>query len=145
MKTISSWNDLRPYGIDALTGEACGLMYRILFDCTEHGRVIIGRAFGIPGIALEGPWNQGSKEEPHIGSIMLSLEMLVPIAVFALLESGCKEVWLLEKSVLGIEATDSDDIVATAQKVYGETIRRRLGYRGTAGDRNIHVMTGRVE
>ena len=35
MKTITCWNDLTAYGISPLTGEACGLMYRILFDVTE--------------------------------------------------------------------------------------------------------------
>ena len=31
MKTISSCNDLAQYGIKALTGEACGLSYRLLY------------------------------------------------------------------------------------------------------------------
>lgn len=38
MKTVRSWNDLRPYGIDLLTGEACGMMYRYLCDVTEQGK-----------------------------------------------------------------------------------------------------------
>ena len=37
MKTISQWRHLEEYGIVPLTGEACGLMYRILCDLTEHG------------------------------------------------------------------------------------------------------------
>jgi len=41
-------------------------------------------------------WNHGSDAEPHVGSIMLVPELLVPIAVFALLENGCKEVWKVE-------------------------------------------------
>ena len=32
MQKITCWDDLRPYGIGALTGEACGLSYRILCD-----------------------------------------------------------------------------------------------------------------
>jgi hypothetical protein len=40
MKTISNWDALREYGIDALTGEACSLMYRILCDLTQNGKRI---------------------------------------------------------------------------------------------------------
>ena len=31
MKTIDCWQDLVPFGIDPLTGEACALSWRILF------------------------------------------------------------------------------------------------------------------
>jgi len=36
MKTVSCWQDLEPYGFVALTGEACGLMYRN--SLRPHGR-----------------------------------------------------------------------------------------------------------
>ena len=62
MKTIGSWNDLQPFGIEPLTGEACGLMYRILFDVTEAGGKIVGKCFGIPGMKFSEAWNRGTKE-----------------------------------------------------------------------------------
>lgn len=46
MKTIDSWNDLRPYGIDLLTGESCSLMLRILFDLTAQGQKIVETCLG---------------------------------------------------------------------------------------------------
>ena len=92
MKTVASWNDLRPFGIEPLTGEACGLMWRILFEVTGRGRRIVGKCFGVPGIMLAEPRNRGTVAEPHVGSIMLTQEALVPLAVFALLENGCAEV-----------------------------------------------------
>jgi hypothetical protein len=94
MKTVACWNDLRPYGIEPLTGEACGLMWRILFDVTEKGRRVVGKCFGVPNIVLAEPWNRGTAEEPHVGSIMLTAEALLPLAVFALLENGCPEAYL---------------------------------------------------
>ena len=87
MKTISSWNDLSQYGIKLLTGEACGLSYRLLCDLTEHGKHVIEKCLDTK-IQLTEPWNSGA-----IGSILLPPEMLVPLGIFALLESGCKEVW----------------------------------------------------
>ena len=145
MKRITCWNDLRPFGFDCLTGEACGLMYRILFDVTEAGRKILGKCFGISKITLGDAWNFGSKDDPHVESIMLSQEMLMPIGVFALLESGCKEVWILGDGLVGIEAQDTEAEIQRAEHFYGEKLRRKFGYRGTAGDRNIHQMSGRVE
>src|SRR5437868_5108275 len=103
MRSITCFNDLRPYGIDALTGEACGLGFRILCDVSEKGRQILAKAFGIPSLTLPASWNPGSKDDPHTGSIMLAQEMLVPIAIFALLEGGCTEVWLVrDGGVIGI-------------------------------------------
>src|SRR5215831_7531739 len=65
MKTVTCWNDLQPLGIIPLTGEACGLMYRILFDVTEKGRKVLSKCYGIPNMSLPEPWNSGSKDDPH--------------------------------------------------------------------------------
>ena len=91
-------------------------------------------------------WNQGSPAEPHVGSIMLAPELLVPIAVFALLENGCKEVWKVEnQGVHGIQPGDPPDTAESLKKWLGVENLRRLAYRGTAGDRNVHLMSGRVQ
>ena len=145
MKTITCFNDLAAYGIDPLTGESCGLSYRLLCDATERGRRTLAKAFGIPHLVLAENWNRGSPEDPHVGSIMLAFEMLIPLAVFALLESGCTEVWLVKDGgVIGIEPDDSPDLEASRLLV-ADRLARVLGYKGTAGDRNVHVMSGRVE
>lgn len=144
MKSVNKWNDLIPYGIDMLTGEACGLSYRLLCDVTDKGRNLIKKLFGMPDLSLAAPWNGGSEKEPHTGSIMLTQSMLVPLGVFALLEAGCTEVWLCEgEALIGIEPGDRPDEV----KVWREYTKvvRTFSYRGTAGDRNVHVMSGRIE
>jgi hypothetical protein len=144
LKTIARWDDLIPYGIDPLTGEACGLGYRILCDLTDQGRVILEKCLGAATVVPHLQWNSGTKEHPHTGSIMLAPEMLPAVAVFALLESGCKEVWRTKEGThLGIEATDPPEQIAMVQSAYGPM--RRFAYKGTAGDRNVHVMSGRVE
>ena len=146
MKTIRCWDDLRPYGIDSLTGEACGLAYRILCDVTAQGKALLAKAFGVTALVLPENWNRGSEDDPHIGSVMLAPEMLTPIAVFALLENGCTEAWRVERhGVVGIEPIDSPDEIEAFKQVYAECLGRRFGYFGTAGDRNVHVMTGRIE
>jgi hypothetical protein len=138
MKTVNCWNDLLPYGLDPLTGEACGLSYRILFDLTAKGKEIVEKCLGCR-ITAE-PWNRGSKEEPHVASIMLSMEMLVPLGIFVLLENGCHIVWLLDdRSLIGIEPSDTEQ-----PYIGSHEIRRAFSYGGTAGDRNRHMMSGRI-
>jgi hypothetical protein len=148
MKTISCFNDLLPFGINPLTGEACGLSYRILCDVTEPGRKILAKALGIPRLALPEAWNRGGAADPHVGSVMLPFEMLTPLAVFSLLESGCTQVWLVrDGGVIGIEPGDSPEMIEANRLLVGDRLARTLGYRGTAsgGDRNVHMMSGRVE
>lgn len=144
MKTINSWNDLQAHGIELLTGEACGLGYRLLCDVTEGGRKTVEKCLGMSNLVLPESWNRGKPDDPHVGSIMLVREMLEPLAVFALLEAGCKEVYLVKESVVGIEAADPPTAIEDVKRWAGVDYARRLAYQGTAGDRNVHVMSGRV-
>lgn len=146
MKLISKWDDLRPYGIDVLTGESCGLGYRLLCDVTATGKRVLEKALGIKELILFPNWNQGSSHDPHIGSVMLVPELLVPIGVFALLEHGCTEVWRVQDhGLLGIEPHDTPEVVEEYKRGIGAAGIRHFAYRGTAGDRNVHVMSGRIQ
>jgi hypothetical protein len=144
MKSICNWEDLRPYGIDFLTGEACSLMFRLLLDVNERGRKVLARFFGAPNLKLGDPWNGGTPEEPHVASIMLTREMLLPIAVFALLEHGCDEVYLYQDRVVGFEACDSPEVRQRHLHYYRHHAGRRFSY-GPTRDRNLHRMTQRTD
>lgn len=145
MKTITCWNDLQRFGIHLLTGEACGLSFRLLCDLTAQGKAILRKMLSIPDLTLAEPWNRGADDDPHRGSIMLTHDLLVPLGIFALLETGCTEVWLYQnQSLLGVEPGDDPEQVAFAETIAREAIVRKFGYRGTAGDRNVHLMTGRI-
>ncbi len=146
MKSITRWDHLSEFGIVPLTGESCGLGYRMLCDVTAKGKAILEKCLGVSELRLSDNWNQGSEAEPHVGSIMLAPELLVPIAVFALLDSGCKEVWKAgDQGVHGIQVNDPPDTAESLKKCLGVESLRRLAYRGTAGDRNVHLMSGRVQ
>ena len=145
MNTISSWDDLSSYGIIPLTGEACGLMYRILFDVTAQGKKILEKAFEVSRLELHENWNHGTDADPHVGSIMLAREVLPFVGIFALLEDGCIEVWLTKGgSLIGIERTDLAEDVERFKEFHGSNLVRRFAYSGTAGDRNEHMMSGRI-
>ena len=154
MKTIDCLINLEPYGIIPLTGEACGLSYRVLCDLTKRGKGLVEKALGVT-ITSEN-WNRGSESNPHIASIMLPHCMVTPIAVFALLESDCEEVDIVKKegnsnpTVFGYDESDLKDqwIIDMRNpenlQIHGYKFIRTLRYAGTAGDRNIHVMSGRI-
>jgi len=145
MKTIHCWDNLSPFGIVPLTGEACGLSYRILCDVTARGKKTLEKALSVAELGLHENWNRGDQADPHVGSVMLAPDLLGFIGVFALLESGCREVWLTKgQTVIGIEADDSPDQVEALKRFHADDLARRFGYCGTAGDRNQHVMSGRV-
>jgi len=147
MRKINCWDDLRPFGIDLLTGEACGLSYRLLCDVTQKGKRTIEKALGVANLGLTDNWNGGDPHDPHIGSILLVPELLIPLAIFALLEHGCCEVWRTKSGdLVGFESSDDPERIEAVKRLYTDTDNfvRRYAYAGTAGDRNRHQMTGRV-
>jgi hypothetical protein len=68
MKSIRSWDDLSAYGIVPLTGEACGLSYRILCDVTARGKKTLEKALSVAQLGLQENWNHGTDSDPHVGS-----------------------------------------------------------------------------
>jgi len=145
MKSIRCWDDLSKHGIVPLTGEACGLSYRILCDVTATGKKTLEKALSVAQLTLHENWNHGTADDPHVGSVMLPPDLLSFIGVFALLEDGCREVWLTKgQTVIGMEVEDSPDQVEAFQRFHAKDLVRRFGYAGTVGDRNQHMMTGRV-
>ena len=146
MKSIHSWDDLSAHGIVPLTGEACGLMYRILCDVTARGKKTLEKALAVAELKLQDNWNRGTDADPHVGSVMLAREVLPFIGVFALLEDGCLEVWLTKgNGLVGIERTDGAEDVERFKRFHADDLVRRFAYAGTAGDRNQHMMSGRVD
>jgi hypothetical protein len=145
MKSIRCWDDLSTHGIIPLTGEACGLSYRLLCDVTARGKKTLEKALSVAQLGLHENWNHGADDDPHVGSVMLAPDLLPFVGVFALLEAGCREVWLTKgHTVIGVEADDSAEEVELFQQFHANDLVRRFGYAGTAGDRNQHMMTGRV-
>lgn len=136
--------DLVHYGIDPLTGEACGLGYRILCDVTRAGKRALARCLGLPDIVLPAAWNSGLADDPHVGSFLLAPELFVPLAVFCLLEAGCEVVYLTQRGcVVGVQAGFDEKDLQVAS-VLGGGLARSFRSGGTAGDRNVHEMSGRV-
>ena len=64
MHRINCWDDMHQFGIELLTGEACGLSYRLLCDVTQRGKLTIQKALGVENLGLPDNWNRGDPREP---------------------------------------------------------------------------------
>jgi hypothetical protein len=84
---LHDWHDLRQFGVEALTGEACRVGTRILCDLTPAGAGIVCDLLGISEGTLADSWNSGKA----VSSIMLPYSLWHDLAVWCLL-SRCVEV-----------------------------------------------------
>jgi hypothetical protein len=142
---LSSWHDLWKYGFDYLTGEACGIGLRGLVDIYPRAYKILCRVFGVKEIQLSPAWNSG---ETKVGSIMLPKDLFGTICIFSLLDAGYTEVWQCKDgSFYGVSDEDIkeyNDVSLSFDAREAIGVQRVWRVNGTAGDRNIHQMSGRV-
>lgn len=150
MKTIANWRDLEPYGINLLTGEACALSYRGLFDLTDKGLEIIKRIVGAVELTAPSNYNSGA-----VASLLMPYTMFEPMAVFGLFERDhAQHVFICHSD----RAYTGQFVIGCSGEEY-ETVKRELDItcpnyriltypeqrRGvTVGMSNVHQMSGRV-
>lgn len=153
MKSVDCWNDLRQFGIDMLTGEACAFGMRLLCDVSEKGAKTIREFFGLPYNAPLGEnWNSGrnSVEGEHVGSVMIPYELRSQLAVFCLLCDGAAAV-SVSKSGHVVGYYPEDDAAQWAQHIEfmneAQVMDRTYSPMGgpRVGSRMVHLMTGRVD
>ena len=108
MRTMRDWNDLRNYGVNFLTGEACAVGKRLLCDVSDQGRRLLCQVFGLPvNTRFAENWNSSVNGQPAIGSIFLPPSMFTFIAAMILLQTGCKCAVVVENGqVIGIDPDD---------------------------------------
>ncbi|MFO0945646.1 MAG: hypothetical protein U1D30_06840 [Planctomycetota bacterium] len=128
------------FGIEPLTGEACGLMMRVLCDVTSKGKQILESV--LCTASSYSPRGTPAGRTIHVGSIAAP-QFFGPIAVFCL--GGHHTAHVLANGVVaGIGKEDPPELVEQWRLLHTGDIERRFTYAGTAGDRNIHQMSGRV-
>jgi hypothetical protein len=153
MKTIKQLDDLRAYGINPLTGEACRLGRRILCDLTANGLEIVRDLLGIgPTYSVAPNWNSGA-----IACFMMPYSLIEDTAVWCLIHSGCREVAVVKEQVIdGLRAEWS--VFGKENGADSEWDRILVGYREMgvqfrritvkscpgSGTRCEHMMSGRT-
>lgn len=140
---IHTWSDLRQFGINALTGEACAYSMRLLCDVNEDGRDALCDYLGIKPEGFNAPWNSTVHEKLALGSIMLSRETLMPLAQFLLFRAGALACAPYGHCLTGV--FDKDRLIAYEDA--GFKVQHNPLLHSTAphvGSRNVHDMTGRA-
>lgn len=149
MKTIYTLQDLQPYGVNLLTGEADRLSFRILCDLNEDGCALVSEYLGQPrDTKYAANWNSTVNGQPAIGSVMLSADTLWELARFALLTVDNFDAVIKTNCLRGL---NYDEPYADGY-MYQASENHHLVYRNYAkgssapgvGSRNTHAMTGRT-
>jgi hypothetical protein len=142
MKSVG-WNELRRYGINPLTGEACPFGLRVLTDLTERGRRILLDMLGAE-CTLRANWNSGSEF-----SMMIPRSMFQDLYVWCLISDGIDEAIVSEEGVCGRTAGDTDEDWTEFYDnlQHFDKHPRRISPVGgpRRGTRMVHTMSDRSE
>lgn len=107
-KSLHSFKDLKAYGINALTGEACGYSLRVLCDLNEDGVALIEEFFGSTLQVTENSnWNSQVEEKPAVGSVMLARSIFQDLALYCLWrENYAGALMMSDGSVIGVSGKE---------------------------------------
>jgi hypothetical protein len=138
------YSDLRKYGINTLTGEACPYGMRVLCDLTEQGRRIVLDMLGCDLGPLPRNWNGGSEFSMMIPRCLLQEDLLV----WCLMTDRCDEVLISSMGIVGREPCDTDeewDGRVAFDREHAKNVRLISRTGGPSrGTRMTHSMSGRA-
>lgn len=149
---IHSWSDLRVFGINVLTGEACAYGQRLLCDVNEQGKALLAEFFGMPNIQLAPPMNSRVNEQPSVGSVMLERSAWRALAHFGHFHQGALAYAEIPSEIpngpiVGIYSENRLQEYERASTGDASTFRLVRNFRSSqprVGSRNVHAMSGRV-
>lgn len=113
--SIANWDDLKSFGINALTGERCGFGLRLLCDLNQEGLELICKFFAIAEPGFESSWNSQVNGKPVVASIMLPTSILSDLGAFALLQKW-GQVWIHSNGYVEVPSEDSIETYRAAWK-----------------------------
>jgi hypothetical protein len=157
MKTLNRISDLEQYGLEYLTGEACALSHRLLFDMNADGATLMCEYFGLPCIEagsqtwrarppFASNWNTRVNGKPAVVSILLprNPEFYRELFKFLLFREGYEIVTVWDGLVTGMSTAEREENLgySTAD---GVSIYRnpRTHNQPSVGTRNVHAMSQR--
>ena len=143
---IHTWADLKQFGINPLTGEACKYSMRLLCDMSDKGVDLVLDYFGMPHgeTVFAKNWNSMVGDDPAVASIMLSRDAFGSLCRFALFRAGYDIVlWTQDGGWYGYTEDELPEGM-TQEKL---TSMYKAVYRNpapqSATSRNTHAMSGR--
>ena len=144
MKHLTSWNDLKAYGIEALTGESCAFCMRLLCDLNEDGVALMRAFLGLSAdTRLSRNWNSTVDGKPAVASVLLPRELFPVLCRYVLFLENYPLVWQ-GASTFGLHEHELEHL---PQHEHSNVVRNPAHVPGQAQirDRNPHLASGRVE
>ena len=146
---------LEGQGVGYLTGEACGIGLRKLYDLTERGKILVEQFLSTT--ADSAPWNSTVGIEPTVASIMLPPAILRPQAIFAMFVNGATAVidvdvndimrtdylWMVWNTE-GYNDPDYQELLDKVRDVFGGKFIVWTDSSTSHSGRNEHVFSGRI-
>jgi len=150
LKHLQSLTDLKDFGINPLTGEACAYSMRLLCDLSADGEELVAGFLGLRDTtSFPANWNSMVGEKDSVGSVMLTRSTLKELMYFALfnVEKCDVVIGTLDGSVIGLSVKDTYyqgylDLAAASPEKY--TVQRNNATASAQGGRNEHQFTGRT-
>ena len=151
MKTLRSIEDLEAYGLNYLTGEACALSQRLLFDMNDNGADLMCEYFGLQfKSAFAQAWNSQVNGKLATASIMLprSPDFYRELFKFLLFREGYPAV-AYHPDYSSVNGLDNSELAAWngecgAENKWSLYHNPRPSGQPSVGTRNVHAMTGRT-
>ncbi len=155
MKYLSNHSDLVQFGINPLTGEACGYGMRVLCDLSAAGCALVADFMGLrfnpddPTACFPRNWNSKVGDRPAIASFMLTRSTVSDLMRFALFSvDNCD--YVLENPDGSLYGLHEGDEYCTKYLEMARTEEYHAkGYRiwtnfSKTGSRNQHAFSGRT-
>lgn len=147
---VHGWQDLRQFGIEVLTGEACAYSQRLLCDLNEDGALSLSAYLGLKLDAFQSNWNSTVNGKPAIGSVMLHRNSFKDLTTFLMFNAEkCNIVHIRDGAIFGYkECVDywKDEKFLKYLNESGEIIRNYAMQSSapSVDGRNVHQMSGRA-
>ena len=141
--TFTNIRDLRPFGINPLTGEACAYGLRQLCDLTRDGKKTLEAFYG--SYITSPNWNCKVGETKAEFSCMISRSTFEDLMKFIIWREGCKYMTIKGNVITGFVDLD-DEQKAYVEKTGGQLYCSPVSQVQPQVDgRNVHQATGRTQ
>lgn len=140
-KTMNRYRDLKPYGIEYLTGEACAYGQRVLCDMNEDGKKLIQDWIGVT--EFQKNWNSSVNGKPAVASIMLDAMLLPALFKFILMHIEGYRFVVQWKDLAVVSGFDErpDALLSSDSRLFTAPSGSHPSHNG----RNTHQFSGRSE
>lgn len=148
-QTICKEN-LKNFGINILTGEACAFGMRYLCDLNRDGVDLLNDFYGIGAYKIENQnpfcpnMNSEVGDKPAIASCMISRNTLTDLYKFILFTRGWEVAVFGKNEWTGMTRESWDEIKEAWPDAITVCFNWKSSSQPSVGSRNIHAWTGRA-